>query len=107
MADQAHSYRIPTIDLSDDQPDQNGKTLKSIADVFSWEDGLRREFFSLSRDNAGDRLQELWSRGIAGPYSLCPGVYRPDITEIANAPNKNWSYGKNPWPHSPGWNIRG
>ena len=100
MADKQHPNPIPAINLSEDTSSEKGKTLKSIADVFDWEDELRRQFFSDSRDHAGDRLQELWFRGIARSYSLCPGIYRPDITKLAKATDKNWGYGDNPWPDS-------
>jgi len=79
------------------------KPFESVAEVLEWEQLLRREVFGnekptdgkrKAKTNGGDRLQEIWFRGTRKHFPLAPGVYRPEITDLANDKKRDWSFGK-------------
>lgn len=95
MPREFHSSKIPIIyhspqDLKKPNHDKI-KPFKSIADILQWEEGLRTEFFG--RTDADDRLQEIWFRGTRKHYPLAPGIYRTEITNLADDKNRDWLFG--------------
>jgi hypothetical protein len=67
---------------------------ESVAEVLKWEEGLRREFFGES--DPDDRLKEIWFRGTRKHFPLAPGIYRTEITGIANDKRRDWLLGDDP-----------
>jgi len=60
--------------------------------VLEWEERLRREFFGRNKADADDRLQEIWFRGTRKHFPLAPGIYRREITKLANDKHRDWSF---------------
>jgi hypothetical protein len=81
------------------------EAFKSIAEVLEWEKDLRGEFFGnrkliarerKTENTADDRLQEIWFRGTKKHFLLAPGIYRKEITDLANETNRDWLFGLPP-----------
>jgi hypothetical protein len=81
------------------------EAFKSIAEVLEWEKDLRGEFFGnrkliarerKTKHTADDRLQEIWFRGTKKHFLLAPGIYRKEITDLANETNRDWLFGRRP-----------
>jgi FRG domain len=113
MARQVHAPRIPIIFHSrqglEKPNDDKIVPLESVADVLEWEEHLRGELFgneklsardSRGKTSTGDRLQEIWFRGTRKHFPLAPGIYRTEITDLANDNNRDWLFGDRP-PRSP------
>jgi hypothetical protein len=107
MARIRHAPRISIIyhSLQDLEKPNHDKIepFKSVTEVLEREEELRREFFGnqkrVAREretkrNARDRLQEIWFRETRKHFPLAPGIYRTEITNLANDKNRDWLFGK-------------
>jgi len=95
MPKKPDEQRIPIIydphDRSKRPKHEELEPFESVADVLKWEEELRKELFQEA--GSGDRLNEIWFRGTRKHFPLVPGIYRSEITNLVDDPNRDWIFG--------------